>query len=264
MFWSCPAGAKPDLIQLAAAAAAAAAAGGPAAAAAGAAAQPAPAAQDADGSAQQPQQQAKQQRPPTAVESRALQWLAWAQRAVAASGADPGTSPAPAAAPGSSSSASSWDSPEAFSCAAAALAAAPPYEVPLADVAVDCPHCAGASADQLPYLLNGSLVALLGAQQAPEPGGLPQQPLRPCLGVGLVRAVDARRGLAYLLADLREEELQGVEVLQVGRLELPPSLLQCGALQSPYLALGCLAAGASGAGTIKARNNLQRVSLLAG
>jgi polynucleotide 5'-hydroxyl-kinase GRC3/NOL9 len=246
VFWSCPADATPDLIQLAAA---------------GAGAQQAAAAapQDVGGDAQQPQQQpppARQQRPPTAVEGRALQWLAWAQRVVAASGAGPAGC--------SSSGSASWDSAEAFSSAAAALAAVPPFEVPLSEVAVECPHCPTATPEQLPYLLNGSLVALLGKGQAGEAGGAARQALRPCLGVGLVRAVDARRGLLYLLTDLSEEALGCVEALQLGRLELPHSLLQCAPLQSPYLALGCLAGGASGAGTIKARNNLQRVSLLAG
>lgn len=48
--------------------------------------------------------------------------------------------------------------------------------------------------------------------------------------------------------------------VQVGRLELPPELLQAGAFASPYLSIGSMAAGGTGAGVIKSRNNLLRAA----
>ncbi len=48
--------------------------------------------------------------------------------------------------------------------------------------------------------------------------------------------------------------------MQVGRLELPPELLQGGAFASPYLSIGSIAAGGTGAGVIKSRNNLLRAA----
>jgi hypothetical protein len=255
VFWSCPGEAKPDIIQLAAAAA------GPALAPA--AAQQQAAAEEGSQPQQAQQQQSKAQRAPTAVESRALQWLAWARRVAAAGGMDvasfsTGSSSSAAAVAGSA------DSADDYAAAAAALAACPPYEVALSDVAVECTHCSTAQPQQLPYLLNGSVVALLGPAFEGEGEGAAGQDARPCLGMGLVRAVDMGKGLLHVLTDLSEEVLQQVQVLQAGRLELPPALLQTAQLQSPYLSLFCLSGGAVGAGTIKSRNNIQRASLLSG
>lgn len=50
--------------------------------------------------------------------------------------------------------------------------------------------------------------------------------------------------------------------LQLGKLELPSSLLQSGAYLSPYLCLFSLTSMGTGAGVIKSRNNLLRQSQL--
>jgi polynucleotide 5'-hydroxyl-kinase GRC3/NOL9 len=80
------------------------------------------------------------------------------------------------------------------------------------------------------------------------------------MGLGIVRAADARRRCLYILTDLSEEQLESVTVLQLGRLELPSSLLQTGAYLSPYLCLHSLSSIGTGAGAIKSRNNLLRQS----
>ncbi len=46
----------------------------------------------------------------------------------------------------------------------------------------------------------------------------------------------------------------------MGRLELPPELLQGGGFVSPYLSIGSIAAAGTGAGAIKSRNNLLRAA----
>jgi hypothetical protein len=48
--------------------------------------------------------------------------------------------------------------------------------------------------------------------------------------------------------------------LQVGRLELPPELLQSGPVGSPYLSTWSISTVGTGAGVIKSRNNLLRAA----
>jgi polynucleotide 5'-hydroxyl-kinase GRC3/NOL9 len=84
----------------------------------------------------------------------------------------------------------------------------------------------------------------------------------PCLGVGLIRAYDGATGLLYVLTNVCEEQLQQVHSLQVGKLELPERLLATSQFATPYQSIFCLSTAATGAGQIKSRNNLLRVSLL--
>lgn len=51
-------------------------------------------------------------------------------------------------------------------------------------------------------------------------------------------------------------------VAQVGRLELPPELLQSGPVVSPYLSTWSIGTAGTGAGAIKSRNNLARAAQL--
>lgn len=51
-------------------------------------------------------------------------------------------------------------------------------------------------------------------------------------------------------------------MVQVGRLELPGSLLSSGDRAPPYYAPWSLSAEATGAGTLKSRTNLLRMSLM--
>ncbi len=198
----------------------------------------------------------------TAMEARTLQWLAWASRVVDAAGAPADSVPAPG----------STDDQTGPS-AAAALAAVRPYEVSLADVRLQLPTSGQLPQAEVAYVLNGTLVGLLVEPHSPAQEQLQHVPLQPqqqqprplpvCLGVGLVRAVDANRGVLYLLTDLPEEQLQTVTTLQVGRLELPRALVQTPSLAPPYSALFALSSAAAGAGVIKSRNNLLRASLMA-
>jgi polynucleotide 5'-hydroxyl-kinase GRC3/NOL9 len=186
----------------------------------------------------------------SAVEQRALQWAAFAQ-ACAAAAAPPAAAAAAGPPPGG-------EQPELAAAPATPgdqLAAAVPFVVDLAVLEVHVLHGA-ASPAELPRVLNGAVVGLCRAAGAP-----PGAPL-PCLGLGVVRAVDAAAGRAYVLTDVEEDALQAVDTLQVGRLELPPALLQTGGALSPYLALFSLATAGTGAGANKSRNNLQRAGQL--
>jgi hypothetical protein len=217
----------------------------------------------------------------SAVDARALSWLAWARRVIAASAAAAQQDQQPAeaaqstadAAPAADAAAAAADGEE-FQEAAAGLAAALPYEVRLQDVVVELSH-AQVQQSELPLALNGALVGLASSSSSSCPAGVgssssqeqqgvaalgPQ--LRECLGVGLVRAVDAQRGVLYLLTDVSEQRLQEVDVLMVGRLELPEKLTVTQQLAPPYQSLFCLGSAATGAGLIKSRNNLLRASML--
>jgi hypothetical protein len=85
--------------------------------------------------------------------------------------------------------------------------------------------------EDMPHAVNGMVVGLLARggsseqvqqsdwEDAPSLFG-PPMAVRPCLGLGIVRAVDLRRRLVHLLTPLPEERLAEVTVLQV----LPPLL----------------------------------------
>jgi hypothetical protein len=74
--------------------------------------------------------------------------------------------------------------------------------------------------------------------------------------------VDGPQQQLYLLTDLSEQQLQRVDLLQLGKLELPDRLLEGRSFAAPYQGLFCLSSTATGAGQIKSRNNLLRSSQL--
>lgn len=137
------------------------------------------------------------------------------------------------------------------------LAAAVPYEVAFSDVCVNILH-AQVPTSQFAFVLNGAVVGLMTSSVAPLKAEGPAV----CLGLGIVRAIDPDLKKIYVLTPLKEDVLQRVSVLGVGRLELPPGLLQTKRFLSPYLALHSLVASGTGAGTQRARNNLLRASHL--
>lgn len=177
---------------------------------------------------------APQRTGPVAVEQRALQWMAFANACCTA------------AADGSSA----CHPTEAD--VGDRLAAAPPLEVSLDAITVRVLYTAVPPAEAA-RVLNGAVVGLCkGIAPATS------SKLGVCLGLGIVRAVDVTARKAYVLTPLSPAELEHVEVFEVGRLELPPALLQTKKFLSPYVALHSLAASGTGAGVIKSRNNLLR------
>jgi polynucleotide 5'-hydroxyl-kinase GRC3/NOL9 len=140
-------------------------------------------------------------------------------------------------------------------------------QVSLKDVRVDLLFAQVAEAE-LAFAINGKVVGLVssgGSADGPVSSRLhprqEQQHLPICLGLGLVRAVDARRQMLYVLSDVPEEQLQQVDTLVVGKLELPDKLQATHQFVTPYQGLYCLSTTATGAGVIKSRNNLLRASL---
>lgn len=116
---------------------------------------------------------------------------------------------------------------------------------------------------QLPHALCGSIVGLCVSSNHPS-GRAGGGPLL-CKGLGLIRAVDAvSKGgtVLYLVTPLSEAALQDVDTLQLGRLELPPVLLQTSRFMFPYMSLFSMSASGTGAGAVKSRNNLLRAGQL--
>ncbi|CAM9934425.1 unnamed protein product [Sphacelaria rigidula] len=117
------------------------------------------------------------------------------------------------------------------------------------------------------YAINGTLVGLIAhpggeseaaryGLNAVEPGlvCLPETPLSPCVGLGIVRSVDVERRVLYILTPEPLEVLKEVNVLVKGSLQLPMEMLYDPSWCShPYFS-----AEAVGGEVIKTRNNLLR------
>jgi hypothetical protein len=198
-------------------------------------------------------------------------WLAWAERVAAANPPDAaaggggpaeGTDTAAKAAAAAAAAAA-----EDFGSVATALSAAAPMVVSLSDEQIEVQH-AQVEPGEIPVAINGAVVGLATSNSSSssscqaEASRTQQGLLHECLGLGLVRAVDGPRKQLYLLTDLSEQQLQKVDLLQLGRLELPDKLLECKSFATPYQGLFCLSSTATGAGQIKSRNNLLRSSQL--
>jgi polynucleotide 5'-hydroxyl-kinase GRC3/NOL9 len=199
--------------------------------------------------------------PPAAVEQRALHWIAFSQRCVAAHSQET------ALAAGGGCGVREGSTAEEVGDQ---LASAIPYILSLSDVYIRAIH-ASVLPEQLAFSLNGAIVGLCGKHHNGGGGSSGRGDesdallssnggLAPCLGLGLIRTADGASGKLYIVTPLSLEELEKVDLIEIGRLELPPTLLQTGKFLSPYLALHSLSTAGTGAGVIKSRNNLMRSS----
>ena len=177
----------------------------------------------------------------SATDARTLLWAAWAYAACEPADAHRWVT---MLSPGGEGEAS------ALALVAAALAAAKPYSLPIASVRCCLLHGSVASSDAF-RLLNGALVALVAEDAAGHAASR-------CLGLGLVRSVDAAAGVLHLLTPLTPEQAGATSALVVGRLELPAALLAAPLHASPYLTAWALAPEGSGGAAMRSRNNLQR------
>ena len=182
----------------------------------------------------------------SAAEMRALLWTAWAHSAAAAS------SPHGVGPRSDGAWAQAWAGGEAAVTAmvAEALTSAPPLCAPLHLLALQPLPGTRLAPRDAPRALNGALVALASDCEAGESAAV--------MGLALVRSVDAQ-GL-YLLTPLPLTSACAASRLLLGRLQLPPALLQTAALCSPFLTPLALAQDGSGGGAMRSRNNILRGS----
>lgn len=75
---------------------------------------------------------------------------------------------------------------------------------------------------------------------------------------GLVRGIDPARGVLFLVTSLPLTELQGVNTLIQGKVDLPLQLMSAPPYVSPYLAFNSIAAEGTGSAMVKSRNNIIR------
>jgi polynucleotide 5'-hydroxyl-kinase GRC3/NOL9 len=193
----------------------------------------------------------------SAADARTLLWAAWAHAASSAGGDE-----TPAACDARWAALLSPDGAgeaAALSGVAAALAAARPFAVPFAALRCAALHAAVAPRDAL-RLLNGALVALVAPADASDASldAAADAAAPRCLGLALVRSVDAAAGVLYLLTAVAPAEAARAVALAVGRLELPAALLAAPAHASPYLTPWALPPDGSGGAAMRSRNNLLR------
>ncbi|XP_020574060.1 polynucleotide 5'-hydroxyl-kinase NOL9 [Phalaenopsis equestris] len=115
---------------------------------------------------------------------------------------------------------------------ARALASIPPYQVHFSQVKVMHLHC------QVPkhevfHSLNATIVGL--AASSSSIGSTPC-----CVGLGIVRSIDAKKGVLYVITPVSLCKLEEVDILFQGFIEIPTSLLQLRGCVSPYMSANVL------------------------
>ncbi|XP_066305627.1 polynucleotide 5'-hydroxyl-kinase NOL9-like isoform X2 [Miscanthus floridulus] len=115
-----------------------------------------------------------------------------------------------------------------------ALASLPPYQVLFSDVTVVHLHCE-VPAGEIWRSLNATIVGLAVSNASEGTRSVPY-----CVGLGIVRGVDVQKGLLYLITPVPLQQLQSVDLLQQGLIEIPTTLLQVRGCVSPYMSTNVL------------------------
>ncbi|KAH0468594.1 hypothetical protein IEQ34_003627 [Dendrobium chrysotoxum] len=103
-----------------------------------------------------------------------------------------------------------------------ALASIPPYQIHFSQVKVMHLYC------QVPkhevfYSLNATIVGLAASSTVPTSSAR----CTPwCVGLGIVRGIDAKKGMLYVITPVSLCKLEKVDILFQGFIEIPTSLLQ--------------------------------------
>ncbi|KAI8543529.1 hypothetical protein RHMOL_Rhmol08G0225700 [Rhododendron molle] len=99
-----------------------------------------------------------------------------------------------------------------------ALAAHPPYEIPMSSIKIKHLHCQVPSTEVF-YSLNATIVGLAVSSEDSE--HLPQ-----CVGLGLVRGIDIFKRVVYVITPVPQNTLEKVDLLLQGLIQIPTTLLQ--------------------------------------
>ncbi|PKI63168.1 polynucleotide 5'-hydroxyl-kinase NOL9-like [Punica granatum] len=115
---------------------------------------------------------------------------------------------------------------------ARALAALPPYEVPISSVQIRHLYCQVPTTEVF-YSLNASIVGLgVSSEESPD--------LPLCVGLGIVRGIDLFKGLLYVITPVPPRILERVDILLQGFIQIPQGFLQAQGCISPYMATNVL------------------------
>lgn len=83
----------------------------------------------------------------------------------------------------------------------------------------------------------------------------------PCLGVGIVRGIDAARRLFFILSPLPKEMMQHVNLLVRGNISVDALFhgqVGAGSMYTPYVVTDVVASEGTGSSTMQSRNNIKR------
>ncbi|KAJ8553841.1 hypothetical protein K7X08_024519 [Anisodus acutangulus] len=113
-----------------------------------------------------------------------------------------------------------------------ALAAHPPYEIPISSIKIKHLHCEVPKSEVF-YSLNATIVGLTvdseGSENFPD-----------CMGLGIVRAIDTFKHVLYVITPVPKSSLQKVDLLLQGFIKIPTCLLQVQGCISPYMSADVL------------------------
>ncbi|KAH7864996.1 hypothetical protein Vadar_000927 [Vaccinium darrowii] len=113
-----------------------------------------------------------------------------------------------------------------------ALAAHPPYEIPMSSIKIKHLHCQVPNTEVF-YSLNATIVGLAVSSEDSE--HLPH-----CVGLGLVRSIDTFKRVLYVITPVPQNTLEKVDLLLQGFIQIPTTLLQVQGCVSPYMAANVL------------------------
>lgn len=114
---------------------------------------------------------------------------------------------------------------------ACALASLTPYEVPFSRLKIMHPHCQ-VPRNEVFHSLNATIVGLAISSDGPAKS---QYCMPWCVGLGIVRGIDASKGLLYVITPVPHSSLRRVDLLLQGYIEIPTGLLQVRGCVSPYM-----------------------------
>ncbi|KAK1264373.1 Polynucleotide 5'-hydroxyl-kinase NOL9 [Acorus gramineus] len=112
-----------------------------------------------------------------------------------------------------------------------ALASLPPYQVPISAVKVMHLHCKVPNNENF-HSLNATIVGL-AMNYGKSADSEPCVPW--CFGLGIVRSIDVSNGLLYIITPVPHCNLEKVDLLLQGFIEIPTCLLQVSGCLSPYM-----------------------------
>ncbi|XP_024532005.1 polynucleotide 5'-hydroxyl-kinase NOL9-like [Selaginella moellendorffii] len=139
-----------------------------------------------------------------------------------------------------------------FEEVARTLACQGPYQVSADDLNIVHLHVQVPLSQKL-FGLNAQLVGLATSSHTGE-----EQP--PCVGFGIVRAIDADRRILYILTPCSPNVLEGVDTILQGRVDVPATLLQVEGYMCPYLSTSQVVEG-TGSSILRRRLPKRKISL---
>ncbi|KAL6579931.1 hypothetical protein OROMI_007955 [Orobanche minor] len=111
------------------------------------------------------------------------------------------------------------------------LASHPPYEISISSIKIEHLHCQVPVTETF-YSLNATIVGLAVSSASEQ---LPQ-----CVGLGIVRGVDTFNGVLHVITPVSQQNLEDVDLLLQGFVQIPTALLQVQGCISPYMSANVL------------------------